>query len=294
MTPPPSRLRRAVLVGGVSVVALVATGVGVAALNGDEPAEGSTATPSVLAGPFAAPANGQQPTFSTLIEALPAPPATPEAAAAAYFAAEAADEFEASFALLAADDRATYGGWREWAAAHDELPIVVAFTPSGPADIDGDDAVVTGRVEFEPLVDEVVGIIPAVAAAEIVLASEDGGWRVADSASIYVPDLPAPEAAVPVAADWVAERQACRTERDGYQGNLLGDPRIEAVLCETAGAFTAGEPGDVDDVPDPTPFLSTFGPDGVAALVSVPFTGPAPLTVVLAPLGATWVVVGVE
>ncbi len=287
-----SSLRRLAVAGGIGAIAIAAAGIGFATLA-DNDAGGATATPSVLAGPFPTP-TGDTPNLASDTPPLPPPPPTPEAAAAAFVAAEQRDDHDASFALLAADEREAYGNAQEWASAHDELPIIVGFTATGPAAIDGGEAVLAGRLELVPVVDEVIGVVPAAAAAEFALVAEDGGWRVDFARSIFVPEFPDVEQAVPAAAEWVADRQACRFERNGYDGNLIGDPRVEAVLCETTGEFVPGEPGRVDDLPDAAPFLSTFGPDGVAALATVPFDGPAPLTVVLAPLGAGWVVVGAE
>ncbi len=227
------------------------------------------------------------------VPTVPALP-TPEAAVDAFFAAEIADDFASSFGLLSESDRRTVGNPGEWAATHDELPAFVAFEATGPAEIDDDTAVVEGIARMVPVVDETVGIFPGEAQASIVAVREDGGWRIAFGDSVLQPVLPDPDTAESAAAAWLQRRQACDDAPEAYAGALLGDPRIGEALCGSTDTFVVDSVGDLDDLPDPVPFITAFGPDGVGLLRTVAVDGPRPLTLVVAPLGTEWVVVGAE
>ena len=279
--------------------ALIAAGA--AFVVGRDDAQGASRAPSVLQGALPAVSTKDGALRTAAAAPLTAPPSTPEAAVDAFLTAETAGDFDASFVLLDAADRASFGSAAEWAAAHDQLPVYLGHGAIAPdtATVKGKRASVTVSLQMQPVVDVQAGIVPAVAEGDFVATQEDGGWRVSSSKSTYLGELPSDDLAGQAAGAWVTARQNCQTAdsaTDAYAGNLLGDPTIEAALCHAEGSYSVDSVGPIDDAPDVAPFLAAFGPDGVVSLRSVTFSGPGPdpLTVVVAPFGDTWVVIGVE
>ena len=206
-------------------------------------------------------------------------------------AAEARGDFAASHAMLSAGDRLRYASIPTWVAAHKALLPVTALQVG---QVSGGDqrAEVVGTAELRSSLDEVLGLVPARARATWVAVAEDGGWRVAHGESRLDPLYP-PDAAAPQAVEaWARARTSCEAAPE-YEGGLVGAPALAERLCRAPGGVRVGPPALLDEEVDATPVLAAFGPDATAWARVVELHAPHRLRVVVAPVGDTWLVVGV-
>jgi hypothetical protein len=224
-----------------------------------------------------------------------AEPATdPAGAVRGYLSAEIAGDAERSYGALAAASRESVGSVGDWIETASERPTIVAFELDGPVaapPAGSAEVSVSGTVTFEPRLDEVSGFVPERAAVEWDVVAEDGGWRVDVIDSSVSPILPDEQGATAAAATWAAARQQCRTDAE-YAGSLLGSPVLGDRLCGVAGELVAGSPAPLDDALA-TQVVAAFGSDATTWARSVVLSGAAQLSVVTAPFGDHWVVVGV-
>jgi hypothetical protein len=151
---------------------------------------------------------------------------------------------------------------------------------------------VTGTITLEPRLDEVSGFVPDHADVDWRVVAEDGGWRVDIADSTLHPMLPDESGATSAAAEWATARQECRTDGE-YAGSLLGSPVLGDQLCGVHGDVVAGSPAPLGDVLS-SEIVAAFGPDATTWARTVTLSSPAQLTVVTAPFGDHWVVVGVS
>ena len=224
---------------------------------------------------------------ATTVAPLGSPAASPRAAVEGFLGAEIAGDRNASFLLLAAADRAKLVTPAAWRAAHTNLPHYLTYAVQGAS---AGGAVVTD-VSLEPRLDPVSGVFPASATITWRPVAEDGGWRVDLAATSVEPHYAADTGAAPAALAWVQARQACQD--DPAAARLLFDPEIGRALCRRAGAFRADAPAPVSALTNPAPLVDAYGPGSQTFARVVRLSGPATLDVVTAPLGTSWVVIGV-
>lgn len=230
---------------------------------------------------------------------------SPEEAVLRFVQAEASRDDDTAFGLLAAGDRASVGSSGTWQRRHADLPRLRSATVDSVAAGESGDPptlAVTGTVRFEPSLDEVRGLVPAVADASWQVAREDGGYRVAFGASRFEPRLPDAGQIPAEVSSWVQARQSagCEAFTTGgsrppgqWSGGLLGVPGKATRLCGRSGSVQLGPAGRFTDPTEATPIVAAFGPESLdwARVVSV--TAPAPMRIVVAPLDDRWVIVGV-
>jgi len=213
----------------------------------------------------------------------PAAP-TPTAAVEGYIKAERNRDSRSSWALLSAGDRGDRT-LAEWAAAAADRPQY-----RSESIVSADGAKVVVDVTMQPVVDQVIGIVPGAARETWTAVPEDGGWRVSLGEVATEPVLPDDAAATDVALGWLRDRQAC-TPLDNTV-SLVGEVRAPEALCGRAGTFGAVSVGPLQRAADPAPVLDGYGPQAVALTRVVRVGGPGSLDVVTAPLGDRWVVIG--
>jgi hypothetical protein len=226
---------------------------------------------------------------------LPAPPSDPVEAVRQYVSAERAGDGERSFDLLAASSRTNAGSPADWIESAFQRPSIVDFEldPLAAGTASGHNAVtVTGTITLEPRLDEVSGFVPEHAGVDWRAVAEEGGWRVDVVDSTLHPMLPDEAGATAAAAAWATARQECRIEGE-YAGSLLGSPALADQLCGVEGALVAGSPAPLGDTLS-SEVVAAFGPDATTWARTVALSGAARLTVVAAPFGDHWVVVGVS
>lgn len=220
------------------------------------------------------------------------PPGSPassaEAAVAAFLDAEADGDFETSYSLLSEPQRAEYGSVAQWRNAHaDFFPVL------GHRVVETTDGAVRTEVDYRSSLDEVVGLVPARAVVEWAVVQEGDGWVVDFDASAVQPIYPDDDAVADAVTDWAAGLQRCE-EPDQYDGALVATAdlvRTAESLCDTGGRIDVGPTRSLDEF-DGSAFVSAFGTDVVAWARAVDLTGPAELTVVVAPVDDRWLVVG--
>jgi hypothetical protein len=217
----------------------------------------------------------------------PAAP-TPTEAVASFLRAEADGDFETSFGLLAAGDRAAHGSHAGWTAAHAQLPVVRHFS-LGAARIVSGRADVDTTLGLKPELDPVVGLVPQTAVATWVALAEDGGWRVDFAESTLTPHYVDVGSASGAARRWVAGRGGCHARA---RAALLGTGLLADELCAARGPVRVGAPAALEPGESSDPFLAAYGPDVFSWARVVPVTTPARVGAVLAPLGPRWRVIG--
>jgi hypothetical protein len=148
-------------------------------------------------------------------------------------------------------------------------------------------------VVLQPRLDEVAGMVPGRAIVDWAVVAEDGGWRVDLDGTESRAVLPSDESAAEAALAWARARQDCRPAGE-YEGSLLLSPTLADGLCERAGRFTAEPAAALETLPDAAPVIAAFGGEATEWARVVRIHGPDDLAVVTAPLGDTWVVVGVS
>jgi hypothetical protein len=274
----------------IGVLAIVVAGCG--GSGGDRSAARSPLDSIVPSAPTDIPEF--RPTTAQRTE-LPAPPANPVEAVHQYISAEIAGDGQRSFDLLAASSRTSAGSPADWVESAFQRPSILDFEldPLAATPASGRDAVtVTGTVMLEPRLDEVSGFVPERADVDWRVVAEDGGWRVDIADSTLHPMLPDEAGATTAAAAWAAARQECRTDGE-YAGSLLGSPVLSDQLCGTHGELVAGSPAPLGDTLS-SEVVAAFGPDATTWARTVALSGAAQFTVVTAPFGDHWVVVGVS
>jgi len=279
-----------VVVGAAALGLLVTIFAGCSDSDGDELSAARSPLDSIVL-----PELSEVPGFDSSVPPVAdvAPAAAPVEAVRRYLDAEVAGAGDQSYLALSAASRADAGLVDDWTEAAFGRPRIIdyeldalAAPPAGTSDVE-----VTGTVTLEPRLDEVHGYVPERATVEWEVVAEDGGWRVDLVETASSPILPDEQGAVTAAAMWAAARQQCRVDGE-FEGSLLGSPSLADQLCGVAGELTAGQPAPLDDALA-SQVVAAFGPDAVTWARSVALSGPSELSVVTAPFGDHWVVVGV-
>ncbi len=258
----------------------------VAALAACSGGGGRNAGPSPLE-TLTPPATAAAPLQSAVAAEVGPPAASPQAAVEGYLGAEIAGDAAGSFQLLAAEARTKVVDVNGWRAARTRLPRFTSYT----VEPGGADGTVVTEVRLEPMVDPIVGVIPARATVTWRPVAEDGGWRVGLTGSTIEPRFPADDTADDVALTWVSQRQACTP--DPAAATLLLQPNLASALCGQPGMYSAKAPAPLSSLPNPGAVIDAYGPDASSWARVVRLDGPAPLDVITAPLGDQWVVIGI-
>jgi hypothetical protein len=229
------------------------------------------------------------------VELAPTPPAPdPLEAVRRYLAGEVGGDLEQSYGALSTSSRESVGSVADWVENDFQRPTIVAYeidtdVPAAPAG--AGTVVVESDVTLEPRLDEVSGFVPQRADAQWKVVAEDGGWRLDLVDSSLAPVLPDEQGASVAAARWATARQQCRIDGE-YEGSLLGSPVLGDQLCGIGGELVAGPPAPLDEAIS-TQVVAAFGPGALSWARSVAVSGASELSVVTAPFGDHWVVVGV-
>ena len=299
-----------------AVAAVVAGGFAFASSHSDKVTNAPTNLPST----DAAKAIADQPAKGAPVPATGAPAPDPATAVQRFVVAEVAGDRATSFSLLGPDDRARYRSVAAWTAAHASLPAITGVTLSSsqptpigaaaatavaaPTSASSNDPAaatspavdVEGDVTFTPSLDEVIGLTPPGAAAHWVVVAENGGWRVDFGRSTFAPSYASETGAAPAVLAWAESRQRCASAEAlaalQYADGLRGSPALAGALCKASGTVSVSGPRRLDATAA-TPILAAFGPDADTWARVIDVGGPVPLRVVVAPVGARWLVIGV-
>lgn len=261
-----------------------------------------TVVPSAQRFSFALPA-APLPSVSAPSDPQPAPaeePTDPAAAVTAFLGAEANGQPQVAWPLL---DAASHQRWPtapSWVAARASRRLPTAFqlaAPSADPVADADMVDVTVDVTRRPSLDPYLGLVAAQSSEVWRVQRENGYWRVAADPVDSRPVLPADTAAPDAVRGWVDSLAACdlagATRRQAVSP-LLGPADVPQAVCQQKGAWSVGAPVTLDRGGDPQPLLAAYGPDAMSWARSVEVRGPdRSFWAEVAPLGDTWMVVGV-
>lgn len=210
-----------------------------------------------------------------------------------FLEAEMRGDHEASWRLLAEEDRERLGPLAQWKRSHADVPAVRAYRITGVQRRGGAVEVLTS-LALQPALDEFRGLVPGKAVAAWPVVDSGGGqWRVLFSASVLLPRYPDEREARGAAEGWVSARQRCEVAESPYEGPLLGVAALARGLCDAHGRPDVGQPGALTEGPEAAPFVAAFGPDVHEWARVVPVHTPVLLRLVLAPVGNQWAVIGV-
>lgn len=217
--------------------------------------------------------------------------ATGPAAVEGYLLAEATGDTTASYTFLSVTDRQQYPTAALWERARADRFPIVAFDIVSVA---GDDSRVTVETELrlEPILDEVIGNVPARALGTWVALRDGAGWYVSLADSSLEPLWPSDDGAATAASSWAAARQRCGDTRENEYATLVGSPSLADELCGATTDIEVG-PAEPMEAIDATPVVAAFGDTATAWARVVSVRGAASMRAVVAPLGDDWVVVGV-
>ena len=299
MPPTASTLRtpgRRVLVGLITVIGLLLGFAVAALLFRDEGPSNFSGAPSVETVDL--PAGGAIASVTpTTVPAPIAEPATAPEALEQFLTAERERRGESSFALLDATTAGEFGSVAAWTSqrANRLLPETFTITSVTPTVAGAD---VTIAAQRTPAVTPLTGLVPARSEEVWRLDRSTGAWRVQRGRAAEVrPLLPPDAAAQVVAASWLERAAACDDEgRKALQlpGELLGSPALAAGPCDRPDSPSVGGTAvPLAEVSNSTVFVSAFGPGVGRWARAVAVDGDPRFTIVLAPLGDEWRVMGV-
>lgn len=245
----------------------------------DLPAAGATAAVAPVVGPAAI----DEPTSA-------------RAALERFLDAEIDRRSDVSFALLDADTAREFGTVAAWQSqrANRLLPEAFTVTSTTPTASGVDVLVAATRT---PGVNPLNGLVPARSDEVWRVRNADGAWRVERGRPAEVrPMLPPAAAAVGVARTWLARSGACDAEGMAalqLPGAPLGAPGLAAEPCDRVESFSAASASvPLAELSNSTVFVSAFGPGVGRWARAVVVDGEPRFTIVLAPLGDEWRVMG--
>ena len=223
-------------------------------------------------------------------------PGSAESALRQFLDAEIARRSDVSFALL--DDRTAtrFGTVAAWQSqrANRLLPESFTVTSTTPTASGAD---VTIEARRTPAITPLNGLVPAQSTEIWRVDNGSGRWRVQSGQPADVrPVLPSDAAAVDVARAWLAAAEACEQPAMAASqlgGALLGSPALAAAPCDRPESFSAsGDAVVLAEQSNSTVFVSAFGPGVGRWARAVAVDGDPRFTIVLAPLGDEWRVMG--
>lgn len=286
-------LRRVVVVAGSVALALLAAGC---TSNERAPRVGTGTTVAAAPLPDPAPLPGLQPS------ALPDPQPTPRPhladAVRDLLAAEQRSDRAGSFLLLSRRSRDEYVDVADWTARRQELPAITGFSIDPGSEGEGGDrsGTVVAVVEHLPGLDPFKGLSAARETQTFSGTNDGEGWLV-DGDPAVERWLPPDQLAVESAASWVAAVQACDQPKAlelQAVSTLFGSAEGAVGLCGKQGRV---EPASVERLRPgeaSTDIVAQYSTDALSWARVVEITSPAAFSVVLAPLGDDWRVLGLS
>jgi len=224
------------------------------------------------------------------MDAEPAPSAP--AAVEALLRAEQAGDRAQSYRLLAPASRAVYPSAVEWTKRRNELPAVTGFSVEDKVEA----GTVASMVQHEPGLDPFIGLSAARERQVWKVVPSGAGWLVEAEPTVQV-IVPDEAGASTAALKWARAVQACDrpAARAAQAADLvLGTATGPDQLCSTSVTVSAARANPTPGGPSTQPLVAEYGADVLEWSRTVAITGaPRPFSLVLAPLGDAWKVVGV-
>lgn len=247
------------------------------------------------------PAGAAPPALSTQAEP-PRPTPSPEPSSATdalrrFLAAERDGALETSRSLLSADAHERFPTGSAWARDQIErlLPTSFEIAPDPRPATDPARVGFLVRATHTGSLDVFRGLVPARSIQYWTVLREGATWRVPPRPNAVEPVLPDRDEAPAVVQAWLDRLAACRADDARsleLAPRLLGVRGLRALPCSTKGRWEARAPEPLDRAPNAATFLAAFGVGAATWSLSVPVSGPEPFTVIVAPVGEAWRVIG--
>jgi hypothetical protein len=223
--------------------------------------------------------------------AIVAAPDRPVAAVEQFLAAEVAGDFATSYALLSRQDRAANVSASVWERRHATMPALRGFAG---ARVDGNAGAVSVAIDYDAVLDPVLGLVPAHAVAAFATRAEDGGHRVHFSETAITPLHLDPAGAANAAARWADASRRCASPPNQWRAELLGDGAAEVASSLCGARVTIADASQpFADRNGVEPFVAAFGSEvGTWARTVAVDDGRIASDLVLAPVGDEWIVIG--
>lgn len=225
------------------------------------------------------------------LDPRPTPRASLAEAVQDFLAAEQARDRAGSFALLSVASREIYPSVADWTARRQEVPEVTGFALQ-PGERDD---TVLAVVQHVPGLDPFRGLSAAREEQRFSGRRAGDGWLL-DGDPATTPLLPPDAAAREAATAWVAAVQACdRTRAATLQAvtTLYGSGQRAAGLCGKPGPVSASGVGRMAPDTASDSIVTQYGAAATGWVRAVRITSPVEFSVLLAPLGPGWKVLGV-
>jgi len=212
-------------------------------------------------------------------------------------AAEVRGDQATSYRLLSADGRDQYPNLSEWMKRRTEVPAITSFKVKDPGRSGGRTQKVVVDVRHKPGLDPFIGLSAARERETWVARKKGTGWLVDPEPSVTY-ELPSDASASTAALSWAQAVQACdKTKAAAHQAvdELYGTPEAATGLCRSKGTASAGKVGRLQAGPSSADLIAQYSTDALAWAKVVPIKASSiSFSLVLAPIGSMWKVVGVS
>lgn len=218
------------------------------------------------------------------------PKPTTRAALDALLSAEVAKNYAASFALLDAAARREVKDVGDWERLRSATPVITGYSVRAGSTDDQAVAEVTHDAGLDPF----VGLSPAKERQTWRAAHVKGGWLL-DAEPQVEPEYPSDSAASAAAVKWAQAVQRCdQQSAKTLQAvdKLFGTADNASKLCGSRGDIAPDAVQHVQDGPRVADLAAQYGSDTLQWARVVPLNAPVQFSIVLAPIGNEWKVVG--
>ena len=236
-------------------------------------------------------------------------------AIAAFANAVVKDDYQLAFTLLSQGDRTQIGSPAKFGALLAQAPTWISFallpasnepdTNSSSTVAGSDRSIVALKVQQQPSIDEIRGVVASSARVEFVMLEENGGWHAVWRRHKVTQNFDASDAELLLnVTQWAEGRRACATDgapigdakpyANEYDGGLVGEVWLAKTLCTAPSTVSVESAGDFDSILDPQALVDAFGADAYQWARVIKINAPTPFYAIAAPLGAHWVVVGLS
>lgn len=222
-------------------------------------------------------------------------PANAAEALATFLEALRVGDDRSAYALVDAASRADHPTLAAFSRSLADRAIPLAFDIGNSSSLGSGGTAIAVSATHEPGIDPFRGLVPGRSESVWTVSQQDGLWRVASEPTQFRAVLPPDSAAREAVQSWLSLLARC--DRPGAASlqafpDLYGPADLPGLPCARGGAWTAGDAGTIEIVPDPSALLAAFGAQVStwARVVPVRGTGASFLAAV-APMGESWRVI---
>ena len=220
------------------------------------------------------------------------PQANARGALALLLASEQRNDHEASYHLVVHGDSEPYPTAAKWVRARRDLPNITGFHVESPGTATTQ---VVAIVDHEPKLDPFVGDVPAHERQTWKAHPAGNGWLLEQEPTIE-PQYPDDHGAIDAARMWFTTVQRCdQKAAAALQGveTLFNALSSDVRVCGSDGAPTlASSAVKLPDGPISADIVAEYDTGALDWARVVTVTAPVQMSIVLAPIGDAWKVIG--